>query len=355
MVKILCTIGPSCDDEATLAAMADVGMDMVRFNLAHTSEQYIEASLPSIKKLGLPVVADLEGAKLRVGPIAGARCALKEGATLYLADGIGLGNSEILGFNLPGIIPQLEPGTKLRIYECGISLEVVEVDGAGGRCRCVVERGGVCEQGKGISVRSGINLPALSERDLRFHIPWTKKYAFDYLALSFASGAEPLLKLKELLEDSSTRIIAKVETRDAIDHLEEILDNSVMVMIDRGDLGTDIPIEEVPFVQKLVLGKCRERNTEAIVATHLLDSMTEQPRPMVSEVGDVIQSILDGGSVMMLSRETAVGKNPVQCVQTLTNIITRTEAFAEQLASRQLDSGYDEVLKEYLRQLNYLI
>jgi pyruvate kinase len=257
-----------------------------------------------------------------------------------LADGIGLGNGDTLGFNLPGIIPQLEPGTKLRIYECGISLEVVEVDGAGGRCRCVVERGGVCEQGKGISVRNGINLPALSERDLRFHIPWTKKYAFDYLALSFASGAEPLLKLKDLLEDSSTRIIAKVETRDAIDHLEEILDNSVMVMIDRGDL---------------VLGKCRERNTEAIVATHLLDSMTEQPRPMVSEVGDVIQSILDGGSVMMLSRETAVGRDPAQCVQTLTNIITRTEAFAEQLASRQIDSGYDEVLKEYLRQLNYLI
>ena len=355
MVKILCTIGPACDDEVTLSAMVDAGMDMVRFNLAHASEQYLEANLPRIKQMGLPVVADLEGAKLRVGSIGGGKCWLDEGRTVYLEEGVHVGDSEVLGFNVPEIIGQLEPGMILRIYECGIRLKVVEVDEIHGRCKCLVEAGGVCEQGKGVSVQGGLRLTDLSERDQKLHVPWAKKYDFDYLSLSFASGARPLLYLRELLGDCSTSLIAKIETRVAVNNLNEILDHSDMLMIDRGDLGTDIPIEEVPFVQKLILARCRRVNNDVIIATHLLDSMTEQSRPMMSEVGDVIQSILDGGSIMMLSRETAVGINPVLCVQTLTNIIERTESLKEQLGSRVDDSGYDEVIKEYLRRLNYVI
>jgi pyruvate kinase len=331
--KIVVTLGPACDDEATLGALLDAGMDVARLALAHGSLAEHEARLARLRHEArlrgrtVAIMADLPGPKLRAAPF-GVDATLAVGATVVIDPTQGVSTATVLGVEDPDALGELEAGDRVSVGDGAVVLEVTD---AGPPARATVTHGG---QVRG---RPGLRLPAQRVRrstptdaDVAL-LEWSLRVGVDLVAVSFVRRGADLDVVRRRIGPAGPLVMAKVETADAVDRLEEIMEAADAVMVARGDLGGEIPIEELPHVQKRIVRACVTRGLPVITATQMLESMTVTPTPTRAEATDVANAVLDGTDAVMLSGETAIGRDPVSAVAMMSRLVARAEAEADYL------------------------
>ena len=332
-VKIVCTIGPASDNYDTLKSMAEAGMNVARLNFSHGDYDGHEKKLKLIRRVERntkkPIAAllDTKGPEIRTGHMQDGEITLVQGAKIILVscDEPFEGTPERIYVNYKLLAQEVKPGQSIYIDDGALNLEVEKVEGDEVHCKIIV--GGPLRNTKGINLPGAdITLPALSEKDKQ-DISWGIQHGMEYLAVSFVKTRQDILEVRRLIQQygSGMKILAKIETRQAVDNIEEIVDAVDGVMVARGDLGVEIPTEDVPLVQKKIIEMCRVRGKVVIVATQMLDSMIRNPRPTRAEASDVANAVLDGTDAVMLSGETASGNYPVQSVATMRHIVDRAE------------------------------
>lgn len=332
-VKIVCTIGPASDNFDTLKAMAEAGMNVARLNFSHGDYEGHEKKLKLIRRVErstkkpLAALLDTKGPEIRTGHVQGGEVILKQGDKIVLSscEEPFEGTAEKVWVNYKLLAKEVEPGQNIYVDDGTLNLEVEKIDGDDVHCKIIV--GGALRNTKGINLPgSDITLPALSEKD-KEDIAWGIQHGMEYLAVSFVKTAQDIKDVRKLIQGygGTMKILAKIETRQAVQNIEEIVDVVDGVMVARGDLGVEIATEDVPLVQKKIIEMCRVRGKVVIVATQMLDSMIRNPRPTRAEASDVANAVLDGTDAVMLSGETASGNYPVQAVTTMRHIVDRAE------------------------------
>ncbi|HET9228644.1 MAG TPA: pyruvate kinase [Thermoanaerobaculia bacterium] len=333
--KIMATLGPASVDEGVLRGLIHAGVDLFRFNLSHGSQDDHRKALEKVRRLAseegchLPVVMDLMGPRYRLATLSGERM-LKAGEELVLT-------SHASGTDLPveeGILEHLQAGERVLIDSGLVELRVESNEGE--RVRVRVINGGPVKTRKGINLPDS-NLPFdISEKD-RADIAFAVQEGADYLAASYVGEAAHIHALREVVHQAGGRIpiIAKLERATALTHLDEIVETADGVMVARGDLGVEVPLHTVPVHQKRIVAAGRRGGKPVIVATQMLESMIEQPRPTRAEATDVANAVFDEADALMLSGETAAGKYPVAAVQTMARIIEEAESYARERASEE--------------------
>ena len=332
-VKIVCTIGPASDNYETLKAMAEAGMNVARLNFSHGDYDGHEKKLKLIRRVERsvkkPIAAllDTKGPEIRTGHMQNGEIQLVQGAKVIISscDESFEGTPEKFWVNYKLLAQEVKPGQNIYIDDGALNLEVISVEGDEVTCKVIV--GGPLRNTKGINLPGAdITLPALSEKDKQ-DIAWGIQHGMEYLAVSFVKTRQDIIEVRRLIREygSGMKILAKIETRQAVDNFAEIVDVVDGVMVARGDLGVEIATEDVPLVQKRIIEMCRVRGKAVIVATQMLDSMIRNPRPTRAEASDVSNAVLDGTDAVMLSGETASGNYPVQAVATMRKIVDRAE------------------------------
>ena len=329
--KIVCTIGPASESPAVLEKLIKAGMNVARLNLSHgTREEHVER-IRNIRLLArelkqvVALLLDTRGPEVRVKTFSKGSVYLKQGSLFTLTTAEVEGNESKVSVTYPNLPQEVAAGNKVLLDDGLIALKVMRVEGQ--NIVCQVETGGELSNRKGINIPGvSLSLPALSERDLD-DIRFGAQHGIDFVAASFVRKSEDILAIKEVLEDerSAARIIAKIENEEGVNNLESILEIADGIMVARGDLGVEIPAEDVPLVQKFLIEKCNQAGKPVITATQMLDSMIRNPRPTRAEASDVANAIFDGTDAVMLSGETAAGKYPVESVETMARIAIRTE------------------------------
>lgn len=331
--KIICTIGPACENEETLTAMCKAGMNVARLNFSHgTHEEHlkrIQMIRDVREKLNMPIaiMLDTKGPEYRIKTFANGPVTLQDGELFSLTTEDIQGDEHRVGVTYANLTKELFPGDTVLINNGLVILKVESIQGNDVVCR--VQNGGM------LSDRKSMNFPGkvlkqdfLSEqdkKDLLFGI----ENGIDFVAASFVSTKEDVQSMRNLLNENGGKdidIIAKIENRSGVDHVEEICEVADGIMVARGDLGVEIPFMEVPALQKYLISKCRLLGKRVITATEMLESMIQNPRPTRAEISDVANAVYDGSSAIMLSGETAAGKYPVQAVQTMADTTKFTEA-----------------------------
>ena len=330
--KIVCTIGPACDSEEILRAMMLAGMNVARLNFSHGTHAEHQVRIDRIKKLrtelGLPIaiMLDTKGPEYRIGTFEGGKITLDIGDTFTFTTEPVTGSSERVSVSYPGLARDLEAGDTVLVNDGLIALTVTATTDTDVICR--VTAGGVLSDRKSMSFPNKVLkqdfLSEQDKRDLLFGI----ENDVDFVAASFVSRKQDLADLNAFLranggEDIS--VIAKIENQPGIDNIEEIFTECAGIMIARGDMGVEVPYEELPSIQKELIGKCRLLGKRVITATEMLESMTHNIRPTRAEIADVANAVYDGTSAVMLSGESAAGKYPVKTVQTMSEICEETE------------------------------
>ena len=329
--KIICTIGPSSESEERLKELMLAGMNVARFNFSHGSHEEHKKKYDRMIKvsneLGLPVAAllDTKGPEIRLKDIEGGRCELEAGQKFALTTEEVLGNSEKVSITYKNLKDDISAGTTILIDDGLIEMVVDEITDTD--IICTVINGGPISNHKGVNVPGAIlSMPYISDVD-RSDIMFGCDMGFDYLAASFVRCKEDILEVRKIIDDlgSHMKIIAKIENMQGIHNLEEILSVSDGIMVARGDLGVEIPMEEVPVVQKRMIKMAEAQGKHVITATQMLESMIKNPRPTRAEATDIANAIYDGTTAIMLSGETAAGAYPVEAVKTMARIAERTE------------------------------
>ena len=330
--KIICTIGPACSDEATLRKMCLAGMNVARLNFSHGSHQEHLARIRMLQKvreeLGVPlaIMLDTKGPEYRIGCFENGKIELKEGDLFTLTTRDVPGNQEMVSVSYKDLCAQLQPGDRVLINNGLLVLEVLETDPEKTRCRVLT--GGVLSDRKSMSFPGHVfSHEYLSDQD-KADILFGAENDVDFIACSFVSRKEDLIAVHDFLTAhniSGIDLIAKIENRAGVDHLEEICAHCDGVMVARGDLGVEIPYEELPAIQKHMITKARMLGKRVITATEMLESMINNIRPTRAEISDVANAVYDGTSAIMLSGETAAGKYPVQAVEAMSRIALETE------------------------------
>lgn len=341
--KIVCTLGPASEKEEVLTQLVENGLNVCRFNFSHGSHEEHKGRLDMAKKvrekLGKPValLLDTKGPEIRTGNFADPEVLLEEGQTFTITMKDVVGTKEICTVSYKGLAEDVNPGNVILIDDGLVGLRVKEVNEED--IVCIVENSGIVKNHKGVNVPNvSINLPAITDKDIS-DIEFGISQDVDFIAASFVRKASDVLAIREILERNNAtdiQIISKIENQEGVDNLDEILKVSDGIMVARGDLGVEIPTEDIPVVQKMMIRKCNELAKPVITATQMLDSMIRNPRPTRAEVTDVANAIYDGTDAIMLSGETAAGKYPVEAVKTMASIAKRTE--------ETLD--YDNLLKK---------
>ncbi len=330
--KIVATLGPASNNYTILTKMVRAGLDVVRLNFSHgTHKQHLE-SVNLIRRINrkykrhIRIMQDLEGFRIRIGHFDGEKTrTLKERSTVWLTNDPHANGEKMIPFDYTGDLTRIKPGQMIYIDDGRMALRAESVHA--GSIRTTVIEGGVLKERKGINMPGApLAFKAMTEKDkqdLRFGM----QHEVDYLSLSFVRNAADVLEAAAIVKPylPDCRIVAKIESRQAIRNLDEILDAADGIMIARGDMGVAIPIYEVPIVQKQIIHKCNAAGKFVITATQMLEHMTESTRPTRAEVTDVANAILDGTDFVMLSGETAVGKYPVESVRMMNEIIRFTE------------------------------
>ena len=330
--KIVCTLGPAVDDENILRQMILEGMNIARFNMSHGSHEEHGERLAMLKRLredlNIPVAALLDtiGPEIRLGDFEQKQVVLKQGQLFTLTTSEILGNKESAYITYSGLPYDVTPGNRILIDDGLVEMEVESV--VGEEIRCLVKNTGVISARKGVNVPgAALSLPFINEKDyndLRFAV----EQGFDFVAASFTRTYEDMRELKHILKElggEKIKVIAKIENSQGVENLDEILSIADGVMVARGDMGVEIPLEEVPVIQKEIIKKVYGVGKQVITATQMLDSMMQYPRPTRAEANDVANAVYDGTSAIMLSGETASGKYPLECVRTMVRIAGRTE------------------------------
>ncbi len=330
--KIVCTLGPSTDKEDVLRNLMKNGMNVARMNFSHGTHEEQKARLDMIKKLreelNLPVAAllDTKGPEIRIGDVEGGKLELKPGQEFTLTTEEMLGTEKKVTITYKELYKDVEPGDSILIDDGLIGMEVVRIDESDIVCR--VKNGGFISNHKGVNVPGvELNMPFVSQKDLA-DIVFAVEQDYDFIAASFTRTAEDIMEIRKILQEhggEKIHIIAKLENKQGVKNCEDILRVADGIMIARGDMGVEIPLEEVPVIQKELIRKAMHMGKPVITATQMLDSMMKNPRPTRAETSDVANAIYQGTSAIMLSGETAAGAYPIEAVQTMAKIAERTE------------------------------
>lgn len=324
--KIICTIGPASESEERLKELMLAGMNVARFNFSHGTHEEQKGKLERMIKvresLGLPVAAliDTKGPEIRLRDFDGGKVELQAGQTFTLTSEEILGNSERASVSYKDLKNDVAVGGTILIDDGLIEMRVEKI--AGKDIVCKVINGGFVSNHKGVNVPGAVlSMPYISEAD-RADIEFGAEMGFDFLAASFARTKEDILEVRKILDakNSSMKIIAKIENMQGIENVEEILEVSDGIMVARGDLGVEVPLEEVPILQKRLIKMAVAKGKHVITATQMLDSMMNNPRPTRAETTDVANAIYDGTTAIMLSGESAAGQYPVEAVKTMARI-----------------------------------
>ena len=332
--KIVCTLGPATSSEEQVRALVDAGMDVARLNLSHGDhadheEVYLRVREASdASKRGVAVLVDLQGPKIRLGTFGGGLVELVDGGEFTITTEDVPGDARQVSTTYSGLPGDVRVGDRLLIDDGKVALECTRVDGP--RVVTRVLEGGRVSDHKGINLPGvAVSVPAMSEKDIE-DLRWALRLQADLIALSFVRTAADVQDVRRIMDEEGVRlpVLAKIEKPQAVDHLAEIVDAFDGIMVARGDLGVELPLEDVPLVQKRAIALARRSAKPVIVATQMLESMIESSRPTRAEASDVANAVLDGTDALMLSGETSVGKHPIVAVQTMARIVEKLEADA---------------------------
>jgi pyruvate kinase len=344
--KIVATLGPSSESPEILRGILAAGADVVRLNFSHGTPDDHERRLEAARRLGadldrpLGVLVDLPGAKIRIGSLPGGAVTLRRGAEVVLQPGSGPASDGIIPVAYPRLIEDVTPGQRVFLQDGDLELVVRTVSVTG--LLCTVESGGRLRQHAGVTLPGvRLSVPVFTDDDRRY-LEWALAHDVDFIGLSFVEGAEDVEHARKLVaaRGGKAKLVAKIERRRALDHIDELVAAADGIMVARGDLAVETSIEEVPVVQKQIIALCNAAGTPVITATQMLESMITNPRPTRAEAADVANAVFDGTDALMLSAETAIGAHPVQAVTSMAAIAARAEA----------GLPYDLLLRERRRQ-----
>jgi pyruvate kinase len=329
--KIVATLGPATSSYEDIRAIIDAGVDVARMNLSHGSYDVHEGVYKNVRRAAedsgraVAVMVDLQGPKIRLGKFEAGPYYLEVGDIFKITIEDVVGTKELSGTTFKGLPQDVAPGDFLLIDDGKVKVEVVETDGTVVTTKVIVA--GNVSNNKGINLPGvAVNVPALSEKD-EDDLRWGLKLGADLIALSFVRDASDITRVHEIMAEEGRKVpvIAKIEKPQAVDNLEAIIDAFDSIMVARGDLGVELPLEAVPIVQKRAIELSRRMAKPVIVATQMLESMISSPVPTRAETSDVANAVLDGADAVMLSGETSVGEYPVITVQTMARIVESTE------------------------------
>ncbi|MDX3689034.1 pyruvate kinase [Streptomyces europaeiscabiei] len=330
--KIVCTLGPASDSYDQIKALVESGMDIARFNLSHGGHAEHDERYQHVRKAAdetgrsVGTLADLQGPKIRLGRFTEGPVLLERDDTFTISIEEGVeGNSETCGTTYSGLAADVSPGDHILVDDGKVTLEVTAVDGP--RVHTRVVEGGVISDNKGLNLPGvAVSVPALSEKDEE-DLRWALRTGFDVIALSFVRSGRDIERVHQIMDEAGRRlpVIAKIEKPQSVDNIEEIVAAFDGIMVARGDLGVEMPLEQVPLVQKRTVQLAKRNAKPVIVATQMLDSMINNSRPTRAEVSDVANAVLDGTDAVMLSGETSVGKYAVETVRTMSRVVAAAE------------------------------
>lgn len=330
--KIICSIGPASRNYETMKKMIEAGMNVARINFSHADDTEKRETVELVTRINeehgtnVGILYDTKGPDFRTGIVENDEIVLEEGKLIKVVKEDIVGTSEKITVNYKSAIDQINVGNHILLEDGLMRLEVIEKDSEGVLCKIIA--GGVLGSRKGVNVPGvALNVPFISEQD-REDIIYACKNKGDFLALSFVNSKEDIFEAKKILEEQNCtdmQIVSKVESVEAIQNIDEIIEHSDGVMVARGDLGVEIPVQELPILQKMIVEKCRKKGKFCIVATEMLTSMQKNARPTRAEVSDIANAVLDRTDAVMLSGETTVGKYPVEAVTYMANICKTTE------------------------------
>ncbi len=330
--KIVATVGPACDSYEKLLELVRAGVNVFRLNFSHGAHEDKKRIIESIRKISvtepynIAILGDLQGPKLRVGEIENNALHVKEGDILTFTNEKMVGTIEKIYVSYPNLAGDVVLGNTIMIDDGKIEVVVQEVM-PNGDVKVRVKLGGIISSKKGLNLPdTKISLPALTEKDL-IDLDFIIKENLDWVALSFVRKVEDIIGIKKILQDNNSKlkVIAKIEMPEALDNLREIILESDGIMVARGDLGVEVPIEKVPLIQRQIIRKCLHRGKPVIVATQMMESMIDRVKPNRSESTDVANAVLEGADAVMLSGETATGMHPALVVETMRKIIIEAE------------------------------
>ncbi|MDX8046698.1 pyruvate kinase [Gracilibacillus sp. S3-1-1] len=345
--KIVCTIGPASESEEKLEQLMNAGMNVARLNFSHGDFDEHGARINNIRsaadKVGktVAILLDTKGPEIRTGVLKDGQAEIVKGNTVYVSMEEIEGSAERIAVTYPELIDDVEVGSKLLLDDGLIALEVTEILKDKNELKTVALNSGLLKNKKGVNVPNvSVNLPGMTEKDAA-DIKFGIEQGVDFIAPSFVRRASDVLEVRGLLEEHNAthiQIIPKIENQEGVDNLDAIIQVSDGLMVARGDLGVEIPPEDVPLVQKEMIRKCNNAGKPVITATQMLDSMQRNPRPTRAEASDVANAIFDGTDAIMLSGETAAGDYPVEAVQTMSNIAKKAETGIDHKAVLDLRS-----------------
>lgn len=331
--KIICTLGPSSQSPEVMGQLIQAGMNVARFNFSHGDHEEHQKKFETLVELrrqyNLPIAAllDTRGPEIRLKNFKGGKAMLEKGSEFTLTTEEVEGTDEIASVTYQNLPQDVKVGGTILIDDGLIGLRVTEIDGP--RIHCVVENGGQVSDHKGVNIPGqDLSMPFISDQD-RSDLIFGCKLGFDMVAASFTRTADDVREIRYILNNNGgerMKIIAKIESVQGVKNMEAILDEADGIMVARGDLGVEVPLEDVPVLQKKIIKACERKGKIAVTATQMLDSMIHNPRPTRAEATDVANAIYDGTTAIMLSGETANGAYPVEAVQTMSRIAERTEA-----------------------------
>lgn len=329
--KIICTIGPASESEEKLKALILAGMNVARFNFSHGSHEEHEAKFKRLRRIRIAMnmptatLLDTKGPEIRLRNFKNGKVTLKRGDRFTLTTDQIIGDEHRAAISYPGLVHDVKKGSHILIDDGLIGLKVDDVKGHD--ILCTVENGGPVSDKKGVNVPDAeLSMPFISEQD-RSDIEFGCALGFDFIACSFTRTADDIRAVRKILDahHSKMQVIAKIESTQGVRNIEEIMDVADGVMVARGDLGVEVPLEEVPVIQKRIINLAQRKGKIVITATQMLDSMIHNPRPTRAEATDVANAVYDGTTAVMLSGETAAGAYPVEAVQTMAKIARRAE------------------------------
>lgn len=333
--KIVCTIGPKSESKEMLTNLLNAGMNVMRLNFSHGDYNEHGARITTMREVMketgtmAAILLDTKGPEIRTIKLEGGNDVTLEAGQEFTitTDATVIGNKNIVAVTYKGLTEDLKAGNTILLDDGLVGLTVKEV--TGDKVICTVNNTGALGENKGVNLPGvSVNLPALSEKDIN-DLKFGCEQGVDFVAASFIRKADDVRAVRNVLDEnggSNIQIISKIENQEGVDNFAEILELSDAIMVARGDLGVEIPVEEVPFAQKMMITKCNEAGKMVITATQMLDSMIQNPRPTRAEAGDVANAILDGTDAVMLSGETAKGKYPVEAVSTMAQICRKTDS-----------------------------
>lgn len=334
--KIVATVGPATSDKKVLEQIIAEGVNVIRINFSHGNHEELIPVIRSVREINkeqgihTAILGDLQGPKIRIGEIKGGTISIKEGDEITLTNTPIEGTAEKVYMSYQRFAKDVKIGEKILIDDGKLALEILKTDKKS-EVKAKFLNAGKLSSNKGVNLpNTKISLPSLTEKDQK-DLEFALEHKFEWIGLSFVRSARDIIELKHLInsQHKSSRVIAKIEKPEAVDDIEDIIEEADAIMVARGDLGVEIPMERVPLLQKKIVRKCLKRAKPVIIATQMMESMIQSISPTRAEVNDVANAVLDGADAVMLSAETSVGKYPIEVIRAMTKIIMQIEETEE--------------------------